>query len=99
MAIAFSPMEQFEIFPLLSINITINNVIFYLLVASLISIIISYIGFARNQIVPSFFGILSESLYATILSMVDNYIGRKHINYAPLIYTIFHVILFSNLLG
>jgi len=99
MAIAFSPMEQFELFPLFSLNITINNVIFYLLVASFISITITYVGSVRNKLVPSFFGILSESLYATILSMVDNYIGRKHINYAPLIYTIFHVILFSNLLG
>lgn len=31
--------------------------------------------------------------------MVDNFIGRSKIIYLPLIYTLFHVILFSNLVG
>ena len=31
--------------------------------------------------------------------MVENYIGIKYTMYLPLIYTVFHLILFSNLIG
>ncbi len=31
--------------------------------------------------------------------MVENYIGKNYTVYFPLIYTIFHLILFSNLIG
>ena len=95
----YSPMEQYEIYPLLSFNLTLNNVIFYLLVAAFISIIITYVGTIRGELVSNWWGILSESLYRTILSMVENYIGIKYTVYLPLIYTVFHLILFSNLIG
>ena len=36
-----------------------------------------------------------ESLYRTILSMVENYLGRTQSQYFPLIFIIFHFILFS----
>jgi F-type H+-transporting ATPase subunit a len=94
-----SPMEQYEIYPLLSLNLTLNNVIFYLLIAGLISTLLTYVGTARGEIVSNWWGILSESLYRTILSMVENYIGIKFTVYLPLIYTVFHLILFSNLIG
>ena len=94
-----SPMEQYEIYPLLSFNLTLNNVIFYLLIAGLISTLLTYVGTARGELVSNWWGILSESLYRTILSMVENYIGIKFTVYLPLIYTVFHLILFSNLIG
>lgn len=94
-----SPMEQYEIYPLLSFNLTLNNVIFYLIIAGLISVTLSSIGTSRGEIVSNWWGILSESLYRTILSMVENYIGLKMTVYLPLIYTVFHLILFSNLIG
>lgn len=93
-------MEQFEIFPILTVGITINNVIFYLLVGALISPILQYIGTARGHIAePTGWGILSETLYRTILSMVENSVGKNYTVYFPLIYTIFYLILFSNLIG
>lgn len=92
-------MEQYEIYPLQSLNLTLNNVIFYLLVAAVISISITLVGTIRGELVSNWWGILSESLYRTILSMVENYIGIKYTVYLPLIYTVFHLILFSNLIG
>ena len=92
-------MEQYEIYPLQSLNLTLNNVIFYLLVAAFISIIITLVGTIRGELVSNWWGIQSESLYRTILSMVENYIGIKYTVYLPLIYTVFHLILFSNLIG
>lgn len=96
-----SPMEQYEIYPLMSFTITLNNVVFYLLTAAFISIFIAAPGITsdKDSIVPTWWGIQNESLYRTILSMVENYIGKKYTVYFPLIYTVFHLILFSNLLG
>jgi F0F1-type ATP synthase membrane subunit a len=100
MATAFlSPMEQYEIYPLVTLSLTLNNVIFYLLVAASISVIITRIGTLRGELVSNWWGILNESLYRTILVMTTDYIGRKFTIYFPLIYTVFHLILFSNLIG
>lgn len=92
-----SPMEQFEIYPILSFNFTINNVIFYFLIAAVISMTLATAH--KGEIVATWWGILNESLYRTILSLVENNIGRNYSVYFPLLYTIFHLILFSNLLG
>lgn len=90
-------MEQFSIFPIISINFSINNVIFYLLIGALISPILQYIGTSRGRIYPTGWGIISETLYSTILNMIT----RSGITtvYFPLIYTLFYLILFSNLIG
>lgn len=92
-----SPMEQFEIYPIFSINFTINNVIFYLLISMIISITLA--NTHKGEIVPTYWGIQHESQYRTILSMIENYVGRNYSVYFPLIYTIFYLILFCNLQG
>lgn len=53
----------------------------------------------KGEIVATWWGVLHESLYRTLLLMVENYVGRNYAVYFPLLYTVFHVILFSNLLG
>ena len=53
----------------------------------------------NDMIVSSWFGILNESFYRTLLSMVQNYINPKLEIFFPLIYTLFTIILFSNLTG
>jgi len=92
-----SPMEQFEIYPIFSFNFVINNVIFYFMIAAVISMTLATAH--RGEIVATWWGILNESLYRTILSLVENNIGRNYSVYFPLLYTVFHLILFSNLLG
>ena len=64
------------------------NVIVFLFIAAAALITIT----TRNLI-------LNESLYRTILVMTTDYIGRKFTPLFPLIYTVFHLILFSNLIG
>ena len=58
-----SPMEQYEIYPLLSFNLTLNNVIFYLLIAGLISTLLTYVGTARGELVSNWWDSLSKSFY------------------------------------
>jgi ATP synthase subunit 6 len=94
-----SPLEQYDIYPLLSLNFILNNVLLYFLIAASLSPIILYVGTGKGQLVANWWGILGESLYRTILLMVENYIGPKYTIYFPLVYTIFHLVLFSNLIG
>ncbi len=97
MYIMFSPKEQYIIFPVFNINLVINNVIFYLLIAALLIIALGNIS--DNKIITNNWGIFSESLFRTILLMIENFVGPKYTMYLPLFYTIFHLILFSNLIG
>ena len=93
-------MEQFEIYPQLSLPaVTINNVIFYFALGAFLSIFLCFIGiYGKNQL-PNAYGITHESMYRTLLQMVDGFVGRSKLIYLPQIYTIFHLILFCNLLG
>ena len=50
----------------------------------------------QNKLVPTTFSITHESLFRSLLLMVNNYMSTI---YFPMIYTLFHVILFSNLIG
>ena len=93
----FSPKEQYIIFPVFNINLVVNNVIFYLLVAAFLVIILGNLG--DNKILTNNWGIFSESLFRTLLLKIENFIGPKYTMYLPLFYTIFHLILFSNLIG
>nr|QCQ69075.1 ATP synthase F0 subunit a [Synchytrium taraxaci] len=94
-----SPLEQYDIYPVLSLNLVLNNVVLYFIIAASLSPVILYLGTFKGNLISNWWGILSESLYRTILLMVENYIGPKYSVYFPLLYTIFHLVLFSNLIG
>ena len=94
----YSPMEQYIIYPVLSLNITVTNVILYLSIAAFLTILLGK-GIMKGNILSNNWGILSESLFRTILLMIENFVGRKYSIYLPLFYSLFHIILFSNFLG
>lgn len=93
----YSPMEQYEIYNQLSLNQNLTNINYGLLQVMFISIMLGTLQ--SNSIVSNWFGIQNESFYRTLLSMVQNYISPKLEMFFPLIYTLFTVILFSNLIG
>ena len=95
--ILFSPMEQYEIYQIFSFTFHLTNINYGLLLVILISIFIPLLQ--NHKIIANWWGIFNESLYRTLLSMTMNYINPKLIIFFPLIYTIFHLILFSNLIG
>lgn len=98
----FSPLDQFEIRPLLTINniLTLsltNYVIYLIIVVSLIYSVIyllnkSYLGWNR-------WGVAVLAIYDTILNMVKSQIGNRGGYYFPLIFTIFNFILVANLIS
>ena len=95
--IFLSPMEQYDIYNIISISFNLTNINYSLI---LVVFIILFINLNDNKkIIASWWGILNESLYRTLLFMIENYINSKLIIYLPLIYTIFTIILFSNFIG
>lgn len=92
----FSPKEQYIIYPVFNFNLIINNIIFFLLIAALLTLLLGNNFYNNNKIIANNWGILSESLFRTILLMIENFVGPKYSIYLPLFYTIFHIVLFSN---
>jgi len=60
----YSPMEQFEIYNLISFTYNLTNVNYGLLLVVIIIMSLSLLQ--NNQIITSYWGILTESLYKTL---------------------------------
>ena len=104
----FSPLEQFEIRDLLSLetgifgnyHISITNIGLYLTIGFILILALGILSTNYNKLVSNNWSISQESLYATIHSIVTNQINptRGQI-YFPFIYTLFIFILINNLIG
>lgn len=103
-----SPLDQFEIRDLFSINISLlgnsnfslTNIGLYLLISLIIIIIYSISATNSEKIVPNNWSISQETLYSTIYSIVVNQINtNKGQIYFPFIYALFLFILVNNLIG
>lgn len=107
-AVIASPLDQFEVRDLLSLNasilgnlnISLTNIGLYLTIGALIIILLNIMGTNYNKIVSSSWSISQESIYATIHSIVINQINStKGQIYFPFICTLFLFILINNLIG
>jgi len=103
-----SPLSQFEIRDLLSIEapilgniyISVTNIGFYLIIGASFILVISLLSTNYNKIVNNNWSISLEALYATIHSIVINQINSKKGQiYFPFIYALFVFILINNLIG
>ena len=105
---AYSPLDQFEIRDLISLDapiifsfhMTLTNIALYIILGSLISISLNLIASNYDKIIYNNWSIGLETLYATIHSIVVNQINSKNGQiYFPFIYTLFVFILTNNLIG
>jgi F-type H+-transporting ATPase subunit a len=103
-----SPLDQFELRDLLSIDapildnlhLSITNIGLYLTISTLFIVTLSLLGTNYNKVISNNWSIGKESLYATIHSIVTNQINPKNGQlYFPFIYTLFLFILINNLVG
>ena len=100
-----SPLEQFEVTSLISINVpilgylnlTLSNLGLYSILVLLIIVALHYVGNNEVKLIPSKWSIVLESLFASIHSMVREQLGKEI--YLPFIYSIFFFILIANLTG
>ena len=104
----FSPLDQFSIRNLLSIeapilgdtNFSITNIGLYLTISAFIIITLYLISNNYNKVVSNNWSASQESVYATVHSIVINQINdKKGQMYFPFIFTLFIFILANNLIG
>lgn len=98
----FSPLDQFEIKPLLTINniitFSISNFVIYSLIVAFIiygfNILLNktYLGWNR-------WGVAILAIYDTILNMVKSQVGARGGIYFPFIFTLFNFILIANVIS
>jgi F-type H+-transporting ATPase subunit a len=100
----WTPLEQFEVVPLLSVvtaggNIwPLTNHGLYTLLAAAIVVLIPASSALSSGLVPSRWGASMEALYASVYNLVvGNLGGRVHAGLFPALFTLFTVILVSNL--
>jgi F-type H+-transporting ATPase subunit a len=103
-----SPLDQFEIRDLLSVDIgilgnshfAVTNIFLYISLATIIILSFNAINNNFGKLVPNVWSISQETTYATIHSIVINQIDdKKGQLYFPLIFSLFIFILINNLIG
>lgn len=99
-----SPLEQFEIITLLPINfgklnLSLTNSSLFLIIAVLSFVFIFKLSNRQNTLIPGRWQSITEISYETTTTIVQDNLGQKGERYFPLIFIIFILLLFCNLLG
>lgn len=101
----YTPLEQFEIDPLMPLSFfnlfdaTYTNSSHTILITTFVSFLFLSFGVYKAKLIPSYWQSLTELFYLFIVDIVKQQAGNKAIKYFPLIFTTFIFILFSNLVG
>lgn len=98
------PLEQFEIKPLVPIEIggadlSFTNASLFMVIAVALITLFLTLGMHRRALVPGRWQSLAELAYQFIAGLVRDNIGGEGRRYFPFIFTLFMFILFSNSLG
>ena len=101
---ASSPLEQFEIQPLVEIRLGgldasfTNSSLF--MVATILAVTVFLVGgMRRHAMVPSRWQSMAELSYELVANMVRDNVGDEGRRYFPFIFTLFMFVLFCNSLG
>ena len=99
-----SPLEQFEIHPIVPIHIgsadlSFTNSSLWMVAATAAATIFLTLSTRRRALIPGRWQALAELSYEFIAGMIRDNVGDEGRRYFPLIFTLFMFILFGNLLG
>jgi len=102
--ILHSPLEQFQIFPLIvgfHYNFSFTNASLIIIFSLTSFLLFQSLVFGSNKgyIVPSRMQILIEGLYNLIVNLVKDNLGKNGLIYFPFIFVVCLFVLLSNLLG
>lgn len=100
----FSPLEQFTVSPLFSIEVggydlSFTNSSLVMLVALTLIVLMVYFSTSRGTVVPSRWQSVVELLYEFVETINTEGTGQKGQHYFPFVFTLFTFILFCNFLG
>ncbi len=98
------PMEQFDIKVIEPIvangyNLSFTNSALWMLVALAAIAVFLFVGTARPQLVPGRWQAAVEYVYDFVRKMLDQNVGPEGKRFAPLIFSVFMLVLACNLLG
>lgn len=99
-----SPLAQFEVHPIIPMNIagldvSFTNASLWMILAATAVFLLMYLGTRKQQLVPGRLQSVSEVLVQFIGNTVRDNSGQDGMKYFPLIFSLFMFILFCNLLG
>jgi len=103
----FSPLEQFEIIPLIpfrfgsfDLSFTNSSFLMFLSVFGFSLLVITTAGPGNGLLVPSRWQSVVEGIYTTVLDLINNTLGAKNGNsYVVFVFTLFSFLLVCNLFG
>ncbi len=99
-----NPVQQFEITPLVPLeisgyDISFTNSSLWMAFALIISTLYFTISMRKKSLVPSRAQAFSEMAYEMVANMIRENIGSRGRQYFPLIFTLFMLVLLGNVLG
>ncbi|MGF1474941.1 MAG: F0F1 ATP synthase subunit A [Geminicoccaceae bacterium] len=98
------PLEQFEVTPILPIQVagldlSFTNASLWMGLSVLCVYLVIMLGTQHASLVPSRFQSVVELLYEFVAGMIRDSAGKEGMRYFPVIFTLFTLILYGNLLG
>jgi ATP synthase subunit 6 len=107
MFILSSPLEQFQILPLIPVrlgdfDISFTNASLIIILGLLLTVFVMFLLMENDtsaQIVPNRYQVFFETFYEMITEMLESNIGKKGQQYFPFVFILFTFILVSNLIG
>lgn len=99
-----SPIEQFEIHPIVPIklgdlDLSFTNSALWMVIAVTTASLFLALGARRRALVPGRWQVMSEIAYEFVANMIRDNVGDAGRRFFPYIFTLFMFILFGNLLG
>jgi F-type H+-transporting ATPase subunit a len=99
----FSPLEQFDVIPLIFLSIGNYDITFFNIFLPLL-LIIFVLGLLESlyinyKLIPSNIQYVLESIIEFIINIIKNQIGKEGFIFLPFIFTIFIFVILANLLS
>lgn len=104
MAAGDSPMAQFEIKPLVELNlagydVSFTNSALFMTLAVICTFTLFWAATRKRTMVPSRIQSMGELIFEFVAGMVKENVGKEGMRYFPFILTLFMFIFFGNILG
>ena len=99
-----SPMEQFEVRPLVplhigNLDISFTNASLWMCIVAAAAALFLTMSASSRQLVPTRMQSIAEMSYVFIADMIRSAAGIEGLKFFPFIFTLFMFVLFSNLIG